>query len=51
MVNTDGNRFVDEGDDLRNHSYMKFGREIMRQPDRTAVRVLGQKNIPLLRDE
>src|SRR3546814_594509 len=28
MVNLRGERFVDEGEDLRNHTYVKFGREI-----------------------
>ena len=51
MVNTDGNRFVDEGEDLRNHTYVKFGREIMKQPNRTAIQIFDQKTIPLLRDE
>ena len=51
MVNPDGNRFVDEGEDLRNHTYVKFGREIMKQPNRTAVQIFDQKTIPLLRDE
>lgn len=51
MVNTDGYRFVDEGEDLRNHTYVKFGREIMKQPNRTAIQIFDQKTIPLLRDE
>ena len=51
MINTDGKRFVDEGEDLRNHTYVKFGREIMNQPNRTAVQIFDQKTIPLLRDE
>jgi len=51
MLNVDGIRFVDEGEDLRNHTYVKFGREIMKQPDRTAVQIFEQKNIPLSRDE
>ena len=51
MLNTDGIRFVDEGEDLCNHTYVKFGREIMKQPDRTAVQIFDQKTIPLLRDE
>ena len=45
------NRFVDEGEDLRNHTYVKFRREIMKLPDRTAVQIFDQKTIPLLRDE
>jgi tricarballylate dehydrogenase len=51
MVNTDGKRFVDEGEDLRNHTYVRFGREIMGQPNRTAIQIFDQKTIPLLRDE
>ena len=51
MVNTDGNRFVDQGEDLRNHTYVKFGREIMKQPDRTAVQISDQKTILVLRNE
>lgn len=51
MVNLNGERFVDEGEDVRNHTYVKFGREIMSQPHRTAVQIFDQKTIPLLRDE
>ena len=51
MVNIRGKRFVDEGEDLRNHTYVKFGREIMGQPYRTCVQIFDQKTIPLLRDE
>ena len=51
MVNMNGERFVDEGEDVRNHTYVKFGRIIMSQPYRTAVQIFDQKTIPLLRDE
>ena len=51
MVNIRGKRFVDEGEDLRNHTYVKFGREIMSQPFRMCVQIFDQKTIPLLRDE
>ncbi len=51
MVNLRGERFVDEGEDLRNHTYVKFGREIMGQPFRTAIQIFDQKTIPVLRDE
>ena len=51
MVNVNGKRFVDEGEDLRNHTYVRFGREIMGQPYRTAIQIFDQKTIPLLRDE
>lgn len=51
MVNLNGERFVDEGEDLRNHTYVKFGRIIMSQPYRTAIQIFDQKTIPVLRDE
>lgn len=51
MVNLNAKRFVDEGEDLRNLTYVKFGREIMSQPYRTAIQIFDQKTIPLLRDE
>lgn len=51
MVNLNGERFVNEGEDVRNHTYVKFGRAIMSQPHRTAVQIFDQKTIPLLRDE
>ena len=51
MVNLKGERFVDEGEDVRNHTYVKFGREIMSQPHRTVIQIFDQKTIPLLRDE
>lgn len=51
MVNTLGRRFVDEGENLRNLTYVKFGRAIMDQPHRTAIQIFDQKTIPLLRDE
>jgi tricarballylate dehydrogenase len=51
IVNLRGERFADEGEDVRNHTYVKFGREIMKQPFRTAIQIFDQKTIPLLRDE
>lgn len=51
MVNLDGERFVDEGEDYRNLTYVRFGREIMRQPHRTAVQIFDQKTVHMLRDE
>ena len=51
MVNVHGARFVDEGEDVRNHTYVKFGRAIMGQPYRTAIQIFDAKTIPLLRDE
>lgn len=51
IVNLEGKRFVDEGATLRNLTYAKYGREIMKQPRRTAVQIYDQKTVPLLRDE
>jgi glycine/D-amino acid oxidase-like deaminating enzyme len=39
MLNTNGVRFVDEGVDLRNFTYAKFGRAIHEQPDGVAFQV------------
>jgi len=51
MVNLDGRRFVDEGEDYRNLTYVRFGRAIMSQPHRTAVQIFDQKTVDMLRDE
>lgn len=51
IVNMDGQRFVDEGADFRNHTYAKYGREVMKQPKRAAVQVFDAKTIDMVRDE
>jgi tricarballylate dehydrogenase len=51
MVNLNCDRFVDEGADYRNLTYAKFGREIMKQPSRTAIQIFDQKTVSILRDE
>jgi tricarballylate dehydrogenase len=51
VVNLDGNRFIDEGADYRNHTYAKYGREVMKQPKRTAVQIFDAKTIDMVRDE
>lgn len=51
MVNLNGDRFVDEGADYRNLTYAKYGREIMKQPQRTAIQIFDQKTVAMLRDE
>ncbi|MBV1876530.1 MAG: FAD-dependent tricarballylate dehydrogenase TcuA [Pseudomonadales bacterium] len=51
MVNLDGERFVDEGEDYRNLTYVRFGKAIMSQPQRTAVQIFDQKTVHRLRDE
>lgn len=51
VVNLNGERFVDEGADYRNHTYAKYGREVMKQPKRTAVQIFDAKTIDMVRDE
>ena len=51
IVNKLGQRFVDEGADLRNYTYAKYGREVLKQPERFAAQIFDSKTLPLLRDE
>lgn len=51
MVNINCERFVDEGENYRNLTYAKFGREIMSQPRRTAIQIFDQQTVGRLRDE
>ncbi|EEP76998.1 conserved hypothetical protein [Uncinocarpus reesii 1704] len=51
MINSEGHRFVDEGVDLRNYTYAKFGRAILAQPDHVAFQIWDQQTIPWLRSE
>ncbi|MBI4233196.1 MAG: FAD-dependent tricarballylate dehydrogenase TcuA, partial [Chloroflexi bacterium] len=51
IVNLQGNRFVDEGADFRNYTYARYGREILRQPQRAAFQLFDAKVMHLLRDE
>ncbi|MGH2585780.1 MAG: FAD-dependent tricarballylate dehydrogenase TcuA [Dehalococcoidia bacterium] len=51
IVNVEGKRFVDEGADFRNYTYAKYGREVLRQPQRVAFQVFDAKVMDILRDE
>ena len=51
IVNINGERFVDEGADFRNYTYAKYGREILKQPQRIAFQLFDARVEPLLRDE
>jgi precorrin 3B synthase CobZ len=51
MLNAEGERFVDEGVDMRNFTYAKFGRAILAQPDHIAFQVWDSRTSPWLRDE
>ena len=49
MVDINGKRFVDEGEDFFSYTYAKCGREILRLPWRTAYQIFDSKTRPLLR--
>jgi tricarballylate dehydrogenase len=51
IVNLRGERFVDEGADFRNYTYVKYGRTIIEQPRRAAFQIFDQKVMHLLREE
>ena len=48
MVNRDGLRFVDEGEDFMVFTYAKFGKEILKQPGSVAFQVFDSKVFHLL---
>ena len=51
MVNTTGQRFVDEGADFRNYTYAKYGHIVLEQPQQVAWQVFDGSVLELLRDE
>lgn len=51
MVNANGVRFVDEGEDYRNYTYAKFGRAILSQPGGYAFQIWDSRVIASLREE
>ena len=51
MINQDGNRFVDEGENFRNYTYAQFGRRVLEQPDQKAWQIFDSKVTSLLYDE
>lgn len=51
MVNAEGNRFLDEGADLRNYTYAKYGEMVLQQPGHYAYQVYDGKVLPMLREE
>lgn len=51
MLNVHGQRFVDEGIDLRNYTYAKFGRAILAQPNHMVFQVWDARTTPWLRGE
>jgi len=51
MVNTEGKRFVDEGENFIGYTYAKLGRQIAKQPGAVAYQIFDAKAFPLLRSE
>jgi tricarballylate dehydrogenase len=51
VVNTEVQRFIDEGEDYRNYTYAKYGSEIMKQPGALAYQLFDAKTEPLLRQD
>ena len=51
MVNSEGKRFLDEGADIRNYTYAKYGRIILQQPGQFAWQIFDSSVAHLLRPE
>ncbi|KAL2838448.1 FAD binding domain-containing protein [Aspergillus pseudoustus] len=51
MLNLEGERFVDEGVDMRNYTYAIFGKAILAQPGHAAFQVWDATMTPWLRGE
>jgi len=51
MVNLDGNRYLDEGADFRNYTYVTYGRALLEQPNGLGFQIFDEKVKHLLRDE
>ena len=51
IVNVNGERFVDEGADFRNYTYVTYGRALLTQPQSVGFQVFDEKVKHLLRDE
>ena len=51
MLNANGERFVDEGENFRNYTYAQFGREILNQPQGIAWQLFDSQVDNLLYDE
>lgn len=51
LVNSNGERFLDEGYDFRNYTYARYGREVLAQPGLRAWQIFDSQVSHLLRDE
>lgn len=50
MVNTEGRRFVDEGEDFSPYTYARIGRAILAQPQNRAWQIFDQQTVDLLEE-
>lgn len=51
MVNSEGKRFLDEGADIRNYTYAKYGRIVLQQPGQFAWQIFDSSVTHMLRPE
>lgn len=51
MVNRDGRRFLDEGQDFEANTYSKYGRDILQQPGQIAFQLFDAQTSGMLRSE
>jgi tricarballylate dehydrogenase len=51
MVNRNGERFVDEGENFRDLTYAKYGKEVLKQPGSVAFQIFDAKVTSLLLDQ
>jgi tricarballylate dehydrogenase len=51
MINLNGERFLDEGADFRNYTYVTYGRALLTQPQGVTFQLFDEKVKHLLRDE
>lgn len=51
MVNQNGERFIDEGENFRNYIYAKIGKEILKQPGQRAWQIFDAKVKSYIREE
>ncbi|MDO8278644.1 MAG: FAD-dependent tricarballylate dehydrogenase TcuA [Burkholderiaceae bacterium] len=51
VVNTRGERFIDEGEDFRNYTYSRMGAELLRQPGGRGWQIFDAQTVALLPQE
>ena len=51
MVNSEGKRFLDEGADIRNYTYAKYGKIVLQQPGQFAWQIFDSSVTHMLRPE